>query len=192
MADDLFFIPIIARALEEPRPKAAMLEAFEQIRAMGREPRYKRGYQQFAAFLDSAINGRWEEAPEEAGSLILEQYDRPGSVGVIVERDEEVVTTCAFERGAGIQTVENVQPGEYRLKLDTGRLLWAGELAAEDLIWSKAHPHKDLPAAADSGEASFPPTRELELLETTVLVRVRAGVESGRLEIELKDSGGAA
>ena len=51
MSDDLFFIPMIAKALREPDPKAAMIDTFEQIRAMGTEPRYQRGYKQLIEFM---------------------------------------------------------------------------------------------------------------------------------------------
>ena len=80
MSDALFFIPMIAQALREPDPKAAMIDTFERIRAMSREPRYQRGYEQLIDFMDAAVTGRLEDAPEEVGALIHEELDSPMSV----------------------------------------------------------------------------------------------------------------
>ena len=101
MSDDLFFIPMIARALRESDPRAAMVDAFEQMRAMGKEPRYRRGYQQLLEFMDSAFTARWEDAPEELGALILRELDRPTSVELIVERNDDIVASCSFEKTVG-------------------------------------------------------------------------------------------
>ena len=188
MPDDLFFIPMIAKALRKPDPKAAMIDTFERIRAMGREPRYQRGYQQLIDFMDSAVTGRLEDAPEEVGALILDGLGREMSVEVIIERDNEVVATRSFKDAVGAHGVNDVKPGNYRLKLDTGRLLWEGQLTDDDLVWSKARPRQNLPVAADSEEIRRKPTREIDLLDGTAVLRVYPGVETGSLEIELKNA----
>jgi hypothetical protein len=51
----LFFIPIIARALQSDDPRRAMEEAFEKIRELGKEDEYQEGYQQFAEFIKTAL-----------------------------------------------------------------------------------------------------------------------------------------
>ena len=188
MPDDLFFIPMIAQALRDPDPKAAMIDTFERIRAMGREPRYQRGYQQLIEFMDSAATARLEDAPEEVGALILEELDRPMSAEVIIERNDVVVTSCYFEQGVGAHVVKGIEPGDYRLKLDTGRVLWEGHLSEKDLVWSKAFPGEDLSMAADTEGTPRRLTREFDLLDGMLTLRVYPGVETGSLEIELKDA----
>ena len=188
MSDDLFFIPMIAKALREPDPKAAMIDTFERIRAMGREPRYQRGHQQLIDFMDSVITGRLEDAPEEVGTLILDGLHREMSAEIIIEGDDEVVATRSFKHAVGAHGVNVVKPGNYRLKLDTGRLLWEGRLTEEDLVWSKAYPGQDLPVAADSKETRRTPTREIDLLDGSAVLRIYPGVETGSLEIELKNA----
>ena len=158
MADDLYFIPIIARALEAPDPKTAVIEAFDRIHAMGQQPQYSHGYQQFAMFLDAVAGARWKDAPERTGRLILEEVERQQSVEIIVERDGDVVATCRFEHGIGTAIAQNLVAGEYVLRFDTGRILWNGRLAEEDLIWKKAYPRRNLPVAADSGRPTQVPT----------------------------------
>lgn len=189
MRDDLYFIPMIAEALQEPAPKAALIATFERIRAMGKEPRYQQGYRQFMDFMDSAASGNWEDDPEEVGAMILEELGRQLSAEIVVECDGVVVAACSFEQEVGVQTVGDIKPGAYCLRLDTGWLLWEGNLVEKDLLWAKAHPGQDLPMAADTGEPSRQPTREIDLLDGAVVLRVYAGVESGMLEIELKNAG---
>ena len=50
----LFFIPIIAGALEKGAPEEAMKNAFDKITNRGRLPGYKDGYEQFLAFINYA------------------------------------------------------------------------------------------------------------------------------------------
>jgi len=188
MQDDLFFVPMIARALQQPDPKAAMLEVFEEIRRMGQETRYGRGYQQFLRFMESVDQTRLQEAPEELGAEILTAMERPAGIEIIVEKNDDVVTAFSFEQPFGIRSVDEIAPGNYRVKLDTGRILWEGNLAEQDLLWSKAYPGEPLKMAADSGQPIGKPTREIPLLDETVLLRVYAGLESGFLEIEWKPS----
>jgi len=65
MASDnnLYFIPIIARALKSDNPKKALHEAFDEIRQLGTRPEYAEGFLQFIeftrAFLDPS--GRTSE-----------------------------------------------------------------------------------------------------------------------------------
>jgi len=191
MPDDMFFIPMIARALEQSDARAAMIEAFERIEAMGQQPRYRGGYEQFLDFMNSVADGRAADAPEETGALILEKMDRPMSLKLLVERDNTRIATCDFGEATGTETVTGIEPGRYRLTLETGRLLWEGELAEADLLWSKAHPGESLPMAADSGDSAREPTRKMDLLDGTVVLRVHAGVEAGSLEITLATPGGS-
>ncbi len=188
MPDDLFFVPMITHALQQPDPKAAMLEVFEEIRRMGRESRYARGYQQFLQFMESVDQTRLQETPKELGAEILAAMERPSGIEIIIERNDKVVATCSFEQPSGARSVDGIVPGDYRVKLDTGRVLWEGNLAERELLWSKAFPGKPLKMAADSGQPMGEPTREISLLEGTVILRVYASVESGFMEIELKPS----
>jgi len=46
MSDDLFFLPIIAQALQQPSPERALEGAFAKIKDMGQKPQYSRGFEQ--------------------------------------------------------------------------------------------------------------------------------------------------
>ena len=188
MQDDLFFVPMIAHALQHPVPKTAMLEVFDEIRRMGQESRHARGYQQFLQFMESVDQARLQETPEELGAEILAAMERPSGIEIIIEKNDKVVATSSFEQPSGARSVDGIAPGDYRVKLDTGRILWEGTLAEQELLWSKAFPGEPLKMAADSGQPVGKPTREISVLEGTVILRIFAGVESGFMEIELKPS----
>ena len=51
MNDDLYFIPIIAKALQQRDPEESLRRAFDQIRSVGRQPRYGLGLEQFERFM---------------------------------------------------------------------------------------------------------------------------------------------
>ena len=187
MRDDLYFIPMIAAALQEPDPKAALMATFERARAMGSEPRYQRGYRQFMDFMASAFSAGWADATQDAGIQRPEDLDHTLSAEIVVERNGAHFALCRFDQAVGVHAVGAAKPGSYRVLFHTGRLLWEGELANEDLLWANAHPSQDLPMAADMGDSPRSPTRSMDLLDGVVVLRVYAGLEAGTLEIELKD-----
>lgn len=51
MSNNLFFLPLIANALQKPDPKKALQDAFEKIEKLGQQPPYKRGLRQFKLFM---------------------------------------------------------------------------------------------------------------------------------------------
>lgn len=52
MSNDLYFIPIIAKALEQEDTEQSLEKAFKKIESLGTEPRYERGFEQFQQFMD--------------------------------------------------------------------------------------------------------------------------------------------
>ena len=209
MGNELYFIPIIDGALTQPDPKAALVEAFETIKDMGEQPDYQEGFQQFQRFInasaESAARSDGEEPTDEEALLECvtshpewkEEYEsfcaelEPSLQSIQfpvieVERDGNIADRISFERIPASGSIKELVPGTYRLKFDTGRDLWEGELTAEDLIWSAAFPGRPLQLAADTGETASPPSREFPLLGGEIAVRIFPGVESGRMEITVQ------
>lgn len=56
MNKDLFFVPIIAKALQEPNIEEALRKAFCRIKEMGTQKRYAEGFENFELFMDAAYN----------------------------------------------------------------------------------------------------------------------------------------
>jgi hypothetical protein len=65
----LYFIPVIARALQSDDPRRALEEAFEEIRELGKRAEYQEGYQQFREFIKTALTPS-DEASDERVRLL--------------------------------------------------------------------------------------------------------------------------
>ena len=52
---NLYFIPIIARALNSVNPRRAMEDAFEEIKKLGNQPEYLDGFRQFLEFTRTVL-----------------------------------------------------------------------------------------------------------------------------------------
>jgi hypothetical protein len=105
---------------------------------------------------------------------------------ILVVREDNLVGKISFEGISGAGSIGNVEPGNYVLKLATGRYLWEGCLTERDVFWTEAFPDRDLDLAADTEEAESKPTREISLLDGELILRVYPGIESGHIQIEAK------
>ena len=233
MTDDLYFLPLLAEALEQKNSKAALREAFIKIQEMGEKSPYKQGFLQFKRFIASVrdfsekpfslpedippelirdlllplatglfegdqkedqalrdlINSRpaWKEEFENLQAEASKSEATHESLKIILMRDDEIICSVSIESPRTTKMIKNVKPGHYELKLDTGRVIWEGRLSEEDLLWTYAFPHEDLALAADTGDAVLRMSREIKLLNGEVILRVYPEIESGRIEMEVRD-----
>jgi len=188
MNENLYFIPIIAEALQQEDTEEALEQAFEQIESLGRQRRYETGYEQFAQLMDTVgvhIDKSKVEEPE-----IEFLSERPPGIGISLFRDNEPFKSVTFTKIPDAKTIDGIRAGYYRLTLATGRLVWEGELSERDLIWVDAFEGRPLEMAADTGGAKASPTRQISALGGDVEIRVFAGIESGRIEVVMNASGG--
>lgn len=58
MKTEIYFIPILARALESPARRAALIDAFREIARLGQRPDHADGFAQFQEFLRSGTVGQ--------------------------------------------------------------------------------------------------------------------------------------
>ena len=71
MSDNLlFFISIIARALQSPDVERALRDAFREIKKKGREKRYAQGYLNFELFMQEVYNRHRITAADNVSELI--------------------------------------------------------------------------------------------------------------------------
>jgi len=63
MNDLLYFMPMIAKALQQAAPAAALRTVMEEIIRLGRQPQYARGYRQFLRFMDEIRSHRASQRP---------------------------------------------------------------------------------------------------------------------------------
>ena len=223
MNDDLFFIPILAEAIKEPDPTAALERAFETIRKMAATPRYSNGRRQWHRFIEAATAGAGEserlavgEAAiwmaiaglcgegAEAGVVSTEPHRgqrrargsadlsimrklrgigrRRGFPLLMIQCDGRLVASRCLGP-VDYTPISGVRPGSYTLTLDTGRLLWSGDITDADLIWDCAFPGRPLVMAADSTPSPVTTTRTIPLTVAPVALVVLPGVEAGSLRL---------
>lgn len=166
MKDDLYFFPIIVKALRASDKKAAIKDAFVRIQEMGTQRRYRKGASQF---------GRFMESVQEQGRILF-----------VVECNGDRVGTISVHPAGLMARLPGIRPGTYTISLSTGRLLWEGALTEADLLWSKAFPGRALSLAADTSGAEQPVTRREALLGNEVQLLVFPGVESGEMGIQIE------
>ena len=72
MSEHLYFISIIARALQEPDIKKALKKAFRKIKRMGSEKRYAEGFENFELFMDAAYSRHQIIATDHISELMAQ------------------------------------------------------------------------------------------------------------------------
>jgi hypothetical protein len=132
-------------------------------------------------------NPRWRDEFERL-CLEASKSEAPlENLEIILERNQKCMDSISLEKIPAAKRVAHVKPGHFIVKLNTGRILWQGNLAEKDLLWAKAFPERDFELAADTGDADQPATKELRLLNDELIIRVFPGLESGRLEIKVRE-----
>jgi hypothetical protein len=163
MNKDVYFVRIIVDAFQQPEPNMAIEEAFKKILDLGQQPEYEQGFRQFKRFM-ALMNDNGLE--------------------IIIDRNGESIVSIPVKSGPFSERIQNIKPGKYDVRLNSGRILWQGELTARELVWTAAFPEKDMALAADTGAYTEYTTREITLLEGELIIRVIPELESGCIELE--------
>ena len=183
--NELYFFPILFKAIEKRHPENAVLKAFDEISALGRKEIYKRGFNQFIQFMGT-VAAQIRLQDDYLESIRSEVSSTLPAIEIIVERDGRKLATVPCYLSGFTQTITEVKPGKFVFKLNLGRVLWAGELRAEDLIWSAAFPGEALRLAADTAQAAPKVSRIIPVIQDEMMLRVIPGIEHGSIEIVLK------
>jgi hypothetical protein len=102
---------------------------------------------------------------------------------IAVLSEQGPVKEITFTKVSGCESIDSIIPGDYKLELtNTGWIIWEGKLTAKELICFKG---EDIKMAAVTKHAQIPPTGRKVLLGGDLILRTYAGIESGRIEIEL-------
>jgi hypothetical protein len=165
MNKDLYFIPILARAFDQADRVEALQKALAEIERLGELEPYRFGLQQFHRFMADASHSQTPGLCLEKDGVALAELDPSQAIKEI--------------------RIPGMLPGSYSVRLATGRLLWAAKLEKEDLQWAYAFPSEALRLAAESDESRVVCTREFQLLQDEVIVRVYPGIESGTIGIRI-------
>jgi hypothetical protein len=182
MNKDLYFVCIIADAFQQPVPKTAIEGAFEKILNLGQLPEYKQGFRQFKCFMAEVNNGL-ETFFEHLDGIIDWDFNDL-YLEIIIERNGENIYSIPVESDSFSEKIQNIKPGQYEVRINTGRTLWQEELTERDLVWTAAFPETDMALAADTGDHAEHLTREIKLLEGELILRVIPELDSGCIELE--------
>jgi hypothetical protein len=190
MRDDLYFIPLIATALRQPDTRSALSAAFAEIEKRREEPRYRDGYRQFLRFMTVVRRTVEDGEHASASPSATPEIRRPRFIELRLERDKIEIAAWRLTHRATVHTVSDVRPGAYRLRLDTGRVLWTAELSSKELLWSHAFRGQALPLAARTDAVNRRPTLEATALEGVAVIRVYPGIEAGAITVSVQRWGG--
>ena len=224
----LYFIPIIARAMNSDNTRNAMVEAFDEIQKLGNQPEYQEGYRQFLEFVKTTVRPSDEktdrktqiirnaihclicdlvsdtfDGDEDQKNTLIKaiksdpewrtEYERikdetqeflapEVALEIEVLKDNQIIGY--FSTSKETDQVSPIFPGKYMIRFSNGRILWEGDIAREEIIWTYAFPGRDLPMAAETEPLQQEPTKILTLLDGELTIYVFAGLESGRFKIE--------
>ena len=122
----------------------------------------------------------------------IEQLNRrPPGIEVSISHDNKSFKSVRFMEVPGSKTIDKIAVGVYNIAFATGELIWEGKFTMQDLIWSEAYPGRSFALAADTPGPKPEPTKEISVFDGDIIIRVFAGLESGRIEITInavKDS----
>lgn len=191
---DVYFIPILSRAIRRPDPKPALREAFEQIERLSREPGNEQGYSQFLQWMAlardeiEATQVEDETIPESMkefmDAALAEVLGAPAGFELRLVQADRIIAQVTLAPPTPRAWISGVTPDDYRFELETGWALWEGLLEAQDLIWADAHPDRPLELAAATNDEEARPTRLIEALPGELRIAIYAGPESGKIRIE--------
>lgn len=195
MMTNLYFINQIEWAFRQDNVKAALRTAFAAIARYAEEPEYQQGYAQFKAFM-AVVHKYKSSLPMDVDAGFDAFISITQNIEAVVEESEKFDVQLriilhkdghlfADERVGADMPIdfENITPGAYQILLETGRLLWEGEISEKLLLWDFSFPDQELDLAADTDEILFRPSKKFRLLNGRLVVEIYPGIESGKIRI---------
>jgi hypothetical protein len=94
--NNLYFIPILAKAFESEEPVEAMEKALQEIVELGEQEEYQFGYEQFKQFLNSGF-----ESEENQIEILLNKLFvglESNSMNISLEEKEEIINKIKLNK----------------------------------------------------------------------------------------------
>lgn len=149
---------------------------------------WERGFGHGLSKYDHPLLKEYESYFPEWEELLNSKLLAEGDFELIIERNDKEVFKINVGQGPTKKGIRNVKPGTYVVRSSANSILWQGELLEKELVWTQAFPEEPLQLAADTGEIFLHPTKEINLLNNKISIRVFPEIESGRLELEIKNN----
>lgn len=201
MENDLYFIPIIEQALRKNNPKQSLVNSFAEIKELERKEEYEIGLQQFKYFMGQVVesvqypgiqlNEKWflHSHDSQTNKDIKIHHKQPSPpLSIELVKDDLRIEQISINKIPCVIEFSRIESGNYVLRLNTGRILWAGTLSNKHLQWAKAFTDKPLPAAAQTDKTQSYTTIDEWLLDEEILFQVIPGIETGKIKIEIQQS----
>lgn len=139
--------------------------------------------QKILSIIDSKL--QWQNEYNKIVNEIEQLQQRSEGIGISLFFRDKLLESLIFDKCPDSKIIDKIIPGSYSIVFATGRIIWQGQLTAEELIWSKAFPGQSLKLSADTGELAEEPTKRIRLFDGEIFIRVFAGLENGKIEITL-------
>jgi hypothetical protein len=201
MDNELYFIPIIEQALQSSNPKQSLTDTLNEIKELGHKEEYGIGLQQFKYFMGQSVesiqypgiqlNEKWflHDRDTQANKDIKIHPIQPSAfLSIELVKDDQRIEQISINKIPCVIEFSRIESGNYLLRLNTGRILWAGTLDYKHLQWAKAFTDKPLPAAAQTDKTQSYTTVDEWLLDEDIRFQVIPGIESGKIKIEIQQS----
>jgi hypothetical protein len=182
---ELYFIPVLQNALKSADPESALREAFCKISQLGKDNRYKQGFENFKIFTNEACSRRALCEKNMVEDLSGCSQSISLSCELIIFRDDILICTVSLDESK-TQSIRGIVQGTYTVKLSTGRVIWRGYLSQEDLIIRKSPGSQSMKLAADSDDLKTEPARVVTLLSGQMALKFFKGFDSGVIQIEME------
>jgi hypothetical protein len=199
---NLYFIPILARAYEQPNRRMAFRVALEEIFRLGKKKEYQKGFEQFIQFLTIGI----EDLPEitnyqgvresllknikfdtEQIEIYKKFFETPAPpLELELYKEEQLISSVPFPGKTEPAIFHKIEPGDYVIRLSNGRVIWKGKIETKDVVWKHAFPHKAYPVAAATEKKESVFTKSVEFLGGEIILKIHPGLESGRISLLAK------
>jgi hypothetical protein len=134
------------------------------------------------------VSPKWNNEHARLRHAVRDAESLPDSIEIIIDIDGKPLKRIPWTDHLVVDTISGVSPGNLSVRLNTGRVLWQGELTTSDLFLSEAFPNEELKLAADTGEDFAKMSRRFHLLDGQLIITVYPEIESGSLEIRIRES----
>jgi hypothetical protein len=128
-----------------------------------------------------ARSNKWQAEYERMKSNVADFMEPQPLMKIEVLKDDEPIASFTVSE-IPIKLI-NINPGQYTIRLSTGRVLWEDQLLKKHLIWLAAYGDEDLPMAAKTkkDDTSARPTISEPLMGGELTMDVMPSLKSGEI-----------
>jgi hypothetical protein len=125
-------------------------------------------------------NDKWQTEYARIKSELADFIEPHPPIAIEVLKNGEAIASFAVSE-VPIKLL-NIDPGQYTIRLSTGRVLWEDQLLKKHLIWLDAYGDEDLPMAAKTeDDDTVRPTVSDPLMGGELTMAVIPGLKSGEI-----------